>query len=132
MSSKRKELFRKHGIEIPKPGDTRWFYHSHTVGLIFEKYQSPLTALQSIVENPQPWDDVTLSMSSGLLQHLNGFLFCLLIALFNKILQQSSILYMVLQNRKTDLNYGIRKIVSFLDFLGELRSDKSYDEFLLH
>ena len=53
----------------------------------FEKYQSLLPALKSIVENPQPWDDVTLSMSSGLLQHLNGFLFCLLIALFNKILQ---------------------------------------------
>ena len=87
------------------------------------------TALQSIVENPQPWDDVTLSMSSGLLQHLNGLLFRFLIALFNKILQQSSILYIVLQNRKTDLSYGLRKIVSFLDFLGELRSDKSYDEF---
>ena len=96
--------------------------------MIFEKYQSLFTALQSIVENPQPWDDVTLSMSSGLLQHLNGFLFCFLIALFNKILQQSSILYMVLQNRKTDLSYGVRKIVSFLDFLGELRSDKSYNE----
>ena len=85
--------------------------------------------MQSIVENPQPWDDVTLSMSSGLLQHLNGFLFHFLIALFNKLLQQSSILYMVLQNRKTDLSYGIGKIISFLEFLGELRSDKSYDEF---
>ena len=129
MSSKRKELFRKHGIEIPQPGDTRWFYRSRTVGVIFEKYQSLLTALQSIVENPQPWDDVTLSMSSGLLQHLNGFLFRFLIALFNKLFQQSSILYMVLQNRKTDLSYGIGKIISFLEFLSELRSDKSYDEF---
>ena len=54
MSSKGKELFRKHGIEIPQPGDTRWFYRSRTVGVIFEKYQSLLTALQSIVDNPQP------------------------------------------------------------------------------
>jgi len=52
------------------------------------------TALQSIVENPQPWDDFTLSMSSGLLQQLNGFLCHFLIALFSKILQQSSILCM--------------------------------------
>ena len=87
------------------------------------------TALQSIVENPQPWDDFTLSMSSGLLQHLNGFLFNFLIALFSKVLQQSSILYMVLKNRKTYLSYGIGKIVSFLDILGELRSNKSYNEF---
>ena len=68
-------------------------------------------------------------MSSGLLQHLNGFVFCFLTALFSKLLQQLSILYMVLQNRQTDLSYGIRKIVSFLDFLGDLRSDKSYAEF---
>ena len=45
MSSKLKELFRKYGIEISQPGG-----------------KSLLTALQSIVENPQPWDDVTLSM----------------------------------------------------------------------
>ena len=37
MSSKRKELFRKHVIEIPQPEDTRWFYRSRTVGVIFEK-----------------------------------------------------------------------------------------------
>ena len=60
MSSKRKELFRKHGIEIPQPGDTRSFYRSRTVGVIFERYQSLATALQSIIENPQPWDDVAL------------------------------------------------------------------------
>ena len=99
MSSKRKELFRKHGIEIPLPGDTRWYYRSRTVGVIFEKYQSLLTALECILENPQTWDDITLSMSSGLLQHLNSFVFCFLMTLFNKIFQQSSILYMVLQNR---------------------------------
>ena len=95
----------------------------------FEKYQSLLAALLSIFENPQHWDEIALSMSSGLLQHLNGFLFSFLIALFNKILQQSSVLYMIFQNRKTDLSYGSKMIISFLEFLGEFRSVKSYDEF---
>ena len=36
MSSKRKELVRKHGIEILQPGGTQWFNHSLTVGVIFE------------------------------------------------------------------------------------------------
>ena len=54
------------------------------------------TALQYTVENPQTWDDFTLSMSSGLLQQLNGFLLHILIAPLSKILQQSSTLYMVL------------------------------------
>ena len=38
MSSKRKELFRKHGIEIPQPGETKWFNCSLTVGVIFENF----------------------------------------------------------------------------------------------
>ena len=124
MSSKRKELLRKHGIEIPQPGDTRWFYRSRTVGAVFEKYQSRLTALQFIAENLQPWDDVTLSMSSGLLQDLNGFLFHFLIALFNKILQQSCILfcrrkeYMIAATeQKADLCYGIWKIAFLTTFV---------------
>ena len=129
MSSKRKELFRKHGIEIPQPGDTRWYYRSRTVGVIFEKHQSLLTALECILENPQTWDDITLSMSSGLLQHLNSFVFCFLMTLFNKIFQQSSILFMVLQNRQTGLSFGISKIICFLDFLHNLRSDNSFTEF---
>ena len=87
------------------------FYFSRTEDVIFENCQSLLTALQSMVENSQPWDDVTLSISSGLLYHLNGFLVHFLIALFNKVFQQSSILYMVLQNRKAVLSYSIRKIV---------------------
>ena len=46
----------------------------------------------------------------------------------NKILQQSSILYMVLQKRQTGLSFGISKIISFLDFLHNLKSDNSFNE----
>ena len=36
---------------------------------------------------------------------------------------------MVLQNRKTDLSYGIGNIVRFREILVELRSNMSYNEF---
>ena len=36
---------------------------------------------------------------------------------------------MVLQNRQTGLSFGISKIISFLDFLNNLRSDNSFTEF---
>ena len=51
--------------------------------------------------------------------------------LFNKSLQQSFILYMVLQNGQPGLSLGISKIISFLDFLHNLRSDDSFTKFLL-
>ena len=121
MSSKRKKLYRKHGIEIPQPGDMQCFYCSHTVGVIFEQYQSLLTALQSMVENPQHWGDVTLSMPIGIVQHLIGFLFHFLIALFNKILQQSSILYIythkILQNVNQILAMTLGRYLVFLTSL---------------
>ena len=122
-----KKNLRSYDIEIPHPGDTRWYYCSRTISVLFEKYQCLFDVLESIVENPQGFDDVTLTQTSGLLQYLNSFLFCFLMILFNKILQQSAILYMVLQYRQTDLTYGIGKISNFLDFLLEMRSDESYD-----
>ena len=38
LSSKRKELFRKHGIEIRQSGEAQWFNRSLTVGVIFVIY----------------------------------------------------------------------------------------------
>ena len=36
---------------------------------------------------------------------------------------------MVLQNRQSGISYWINKIISFLDFLHNLRSDNSFTEF---
>ena len=68
LSSKRKELFRSHSIEIPRPGETRWYHRSRTIEVFFNKYGTLLDVLEEIVENPQTWDDATLSQASGLLQ----------------------------------------------------------------
>ena len=128
VSSKRKELFRSHDIDIPSPGETRWYYRSRTIGVIFEKYEPLVNALEEIEDMPQSWDDATVTQASGLLQYLNSFLFCFLLCLFNKILQHSSILYSILQNRSTDFSLGVGKVKGFATFLTELRSDAAFDE----
>ena len=60
---------------------------------------------------------------------MNSFLFCFLVHVFNKILEQSSLLYMVLQNRNTDFSYGCQKISAFGNFLSDLRTDSAYHHF---
>ena len=130
LSPKRTELFTSLGIEIPRPGETRWYYRSRTIGVIFEKYEMLLTALEEIVKKPQSWDDATLTQARGLLQHLNSFLFCFLLCLFNKVLEQSFILYSILQNRSTDFSFGIVNIKNFVAFLTDLRSDVAFDDLL--
>ena len=79
------------------------------------------------MENTSGWDDATLSQASGLLQYLNSFLFCFLTGIFNKILEQSTILYKVLQNRKTDFSYGVSKVKDFGTFLSDLRSNQGFE-----
>eukprot|EP00795_Rhopilema_esculentum_P008629 gene8629-14641_t len=127
LSSKRKTALTTKGIDIPSPGETRWYYRSRTIGVIFEKYELLVTALEEIVEEPRSWDDSTLMQASGLLQYLSSFKFCFLLCLFDKILKQSSILFSILQNRSTDFSFGVSKIKIFADFLSDCRTDVAFD-----
>ena len=107
LSARRKALFCSHGIEVPHQGDRRWCYHSRTISVFFTKYHTLLNLLENIVNNPQSWDDGSLTQASGLLQYLNSFLFCFLIFVFHKIFEQSSILYNMLQDRKFSFSYAV-------------------------
>ena len=52
---KRKELLHSNGIDIPKPGETRWYYHSRTISVLYDKYKTLLDLLERTIENPQGW-----------------------------------------------------------------------------
>ena len=87
-----------------------------------------LLILESIVDNPQSWDDGSLTQASGLLQYLNSFLFCFLLFVFNKIFEQSSILFTVLQDRRIEFSYGASKIINFLRYLVDMCNDETFTE----
>ena len=86
LSARRKAHFRSHGIEVPHPGDTRWCYNSRIISVIFIKYHTLLNLLENIVNNPQSWDDGSLTKASGLWQYVNSFLFCFLILFSTRLL----------------------------------------------
>ncbi|XP_046848845.1 zinc finger MYM-type protein 1-like isoform X4 [Xenia sp. Carnegie-2017] len=81
------------------------------------------TAISSVVKG---WDDETLSKVTGLLGYLNGFLFCFLVLVFHRILEQSSILYSILQDKDTDFHYGVSRVERFKAFVASLRNDTEY------
>ncbi|XP_046855044.1 uncharacterized protein LOC124448071 isoform X3 [Xenia sp. Carnegie-2017] len=81
------------------------------------------TAISSVVKG---WDDETLSKVTGLLGYLNGFLFCFLVHVFQRILEQSSILYSILQDKDTDFHYGMSRFERFKAFVASLRNDTEY------
>jgi hypothetical protein len=124
----RKAHLRSHGIEIPSPGETRWYYKSRAVSAIFKGFDTLLTAFNEIQDNPGNFTDETVSRADNLLVDLESFLFCFLLELYYKILEKSSILYAILQNRSTDFSYGVKKIKDFVNFLkNDLRKDAAYE-----
>ena len=95
-SSKCKDRLKSRNIEIPHPSETRWYYHSRIISIMYDKYNILLEALEDIVQNPHDWDDTALSHASGLLLHLNGFLFCFLLTVFKTIFDHSTTIFNVL------------------------------------
>ena len=82
-----------------------------------------------IIDNPQGWDDASISQASGLYHFMSSFLFSFLAHIFNRILEQSSLLNMVLENLNTDFSYGCQKISAFGNFLSDLHTDSAYHHF---
>ena len=122
-SPRRKDLLHSNGTYITKPGETRWYCRSHTISVLYD-------LLERTIENPQGWDDASISQASGVYHFMNSFLICFLVHVFTKIVEQSSLLYMVLQNRNTDFSYGCQKISAFGNVLSDfLHTDSEYHHF---
>ena len=81
-SSDRKAHFNAHEVDIPSPGETRWYYKSRAVKAIIEGFNEIKIALSEITNNPQDWSDETVAKADGLLQSLGSFRFCFLLELY--------------------------------------------------
>ena len=97
--------------------------------VIYKNYEKLLEIFDNVTEQPAGWDDESLGKFSGLLNYLDSFLFCFLVCVFYKILEQSSILYSILQSRETDFSYGISRIEHFKNFVSSLRTDEGFSNF---
>ena len=72
-SPERNAHLNSHGIDIPNPGETRWYYKSRAIFAIYNSYDILVTALTEISENPQDWTDETVAKTDGLLHYLESF-----------------------------------------------------------
>ena len=104
---RRKAFLSSHNLEFPSPGDTRWYYRTRVINVLFNNYEKLIEIFENLVDNPTGWDDETLDKVSGLHGYLTRFLFCFLVLIFQKLFEQSSILYSILQGKDTDFQYGM-------------------------
>ena len=126
MLPKRKAFLPSHNIEFSNPGDTRWFYRARAINVIYNNCEKLLETFNDVTEQPAGWEDESSGKFSGLLNYLDSFLFCFLVCVFYKILEQSSILYSILQRREPDFSYGTSRIERFKNFVSSLRTDECF------
>ena len=126
---KRKAFLTFHNIEFPNPGDTSSIVPVSLMSFTRIMHEKLLEIFDNVTEQPDGWDDESLGKFSGLLNYLDSFLFCFLVCVFYKILEQSSILYSILQSRETDFSYGISRIEGFKNFVSSLRTDEGFSNF---
>ncbi|XP_046864161.1 uncharacterized protein LOC124458112 [Xenia sp. Carnegie-2017] len=137
MSQARREEIQRHNEEVDEATDVSTKEQLSVIfrmdigesvierqlGFIDVSCDRTATAISSVVKG---WDDETLSKVTGLLGYLNGFLFCFLVLVFHRILEQSSILYSILQDKDTDFHYLVSRIERFKAFVASLRNDTEY------
>jgi hypothetical protein len=99
------------------------------INVLYNNYGKLIEIFENMVDNPTVWDDETLKMT-GLLGYLNGFLFCCLVLIFHKILEQSSIFYSILPDKEIDFQYGMTRVERFKILITSLRTDAKYSEFM--
>ena len=52
-SPRRKTFLHSNGIDIPTPGETRWYHRSRTTSVLYDKYEVLLELLEKTIESPQ-------------------------------------------------------------------------------
>ncbi|XP_046863600.1 uncharacterized protein LOC124457382 isoform X1 [Xenia sp. Carnegie-2017] len=137
MSQTRREEIQRHNEEVDEATDVSTQEQLSVIvrmdkgesvierqlGFVDVSCDRTATAISSVVKG---WDDETLSKVTGLLGYLNGFLFCFLVHVCQRILEQSSILYSILQDKDTDFHYGMSRFERFKAFVASLRNDTEY------
>ncbi len=126
---RRKAFLSSHNLEFPSPGDMRWYYRARVINVLFNNYEKLIEIFENLADNPTGWDDETLDKVSGLHGYFTRFQFCFLVLIFQKIFEQSSILYSILQGKDTDFQYGMTRVERFKTFVTSLRTDAKYSEF---
>ena len=127
-SPRRKDLLHSNGIDIPKPGETRWYYRSRTISFLYDKYKTLLDLLERTIENPQGWNCASISQASGLYHLMSSFLFCFLVHVFNKIWNSHQFCTWFFKSKYRS-QLWLSENICFGNFLSDLRTDRAYHQF---
>ena len=127
-STKRSNLLKQiANRRMPGVSETRWHYHSRIINVILNCRLDIIETFNRIIDNPDEWDNDSLSTAESLLIKLEAKDFCFFLNTLSEIFAKTDILFNLVQNKQTDVEFAKREIESFeswlsSDFLNKFES----------
>lgn len=113
--------------KFPKLATTRWNYSSRIINTITNERQLLCEFFESIIDNPENWDNDTISMAKGYSKFFEEFNSQFLLLVFAKIFCYTDVLFDILQKSTLDITYAVQKINEVKTTIADLRNN--FDEF---
>jgi len=100
--------FSTHISSNPKrmvhPCETRWNFKGRAVEVVAEQYEILRQMFLSIVNEPEVWDDLTISSSQGFLHVLHDFQFIFILHSYRHIFAHTEVLFKILQSSSLNIS----------------------------
>uniref|UniRef100_A0A8C7XI81 Zinc finger MYM-type protein 1-like n=1 Tax=Oryzias sinensis TaxID=183150 RepID=A0A8C7XI81_9TELE len=107
---------------LPGVTPTPWQSTSRVVNTVFEKREALKELFGHILENHSEYDEDSVRCADGFKALLDCFEFCFLLHTFNGIFHYSDMLFSILQDKKSDVQFCLDRVKEFCDTVERERS----------
>lgn len=112
---------------LPTSSNTRWNFTSRAVFTV-QLYKAKLIEVfDFIIESDDFRNDAqTIREAVGLKNYLIDAKFCFLLDTFKLIFEQTEVIFSILQNKLTDINFARNRLLALIHILQEYRNNDRY------
>jgi len=96
--------------KMTKNAPTRWNFSSRLVNTVHEDNSYFIEFFQHVLDNSNDWDNEAIVLSQGFIHFLDSRQTYFLLIVFSKIFSLTDILYEVLQTKRLDILYCVKRI----------------------
>lgn len=107
---------------FPRVSTVRWSFQSRVVNTTHEYRESLIELFEIIRDNPDEWDDESVTKCRGFHHNLNDFEFLFQLEIHNTIFAHTDIMFDVLQKRGIDITQCVLRVENAIKFMEEQRT----------
>lgn len=115
------------GHRLPSNNVTRWNFTSRAVFTVHSHRERLIEVFNFIIDAEDfKNDSQTIREAVGLKNYLTDSKFCFLLEAFKLIFEQTDVVFSILQNKLTDINFARNRLTALMKTLRDYRTDEKY------